>query len=118
MVQIQEGNLIRFRCHTGHAFSMQSLLAEINETIDKHLWSTIRAVDERVFLLQQMAKVAKSKEEAAQCLAQARQSEERVNVLRQIVLDTDDFGHDPAELPAQKQPTPAREASNENRSRE
>ena len=41
LVQIEEGKVVRFRCHTGHAFSFKSLLAEINEAIDKGLWDTL-----------------------------------------------------------------------------
>ena len=55
LVQIEEGSIVRFRCHTGHAFSLQTLLAEVNESIDKGLWDTIRAIEERVLLLRQMS---------------------------------------------------------------
>jgi two-component system chemotaxis response regulator CheB len=44
LVQIEEGPIVRFRCHTGHAFSLKSLLAQVNEAIDTGLWATLRAV--------------------------------------------------------------------------
>ena len=34
LVQIEEGKLVRFRCHTGHACSFRSLLVEVNEAVD------------------------------------------------------------------------------------
>ena len=48
LVQIEEGSIVRFRCHTGHAFSLQALLAEVSDSIDKGLWDTIRAVEDLV----------------------------------------------------------------------
>jgi two-component system chemotaxis response regulator CheB len=43
LVQIEDGMLVRFRCHTGHAYSFKSLLVEVNEAVDASLWSTVRA---------------------------------------------------------------------------
>jgi two-component system, chemotaxis family, protein-glutamate methylesterase/glutaminase len=34
LLQIQEAGLVRFRCHTGHAFSPESLLADLTTSID------------------------------------------------------------------------------------
>jgi two-component system chemotaxis response regulator CheB len=44
LLQIKEGGRIRFRCHTGHAYSAESLLAEIREQIEVQLWNAIRAM--------------------------------------------------------------------------
>jgi two-component system, chemotaxis family, protein-glutamate methylesterase/glutaminase len=49
--KIKDGNRPRFRCHTGHAFSSDSLLAALTETIEESLWSAIRGVDESIMLL-------------------------------------------------------------------
>ncbi|MDB5929296.1 MAG: CheB methylesterase [Polaromonas sp.] len=98
LVQIEEGSIVRFRCHTGHAFSLQTLLAEVNGSIDKGLWDTLRAVEERIMLLRQMAGLAETagrKEAAAQWEAQADEADERVEVLRELVLDGRFLGHFP-----------------------
>jgi two-component system, chemotaxis family, protein-glutamate methylesterase/glutaminase len=97
MIQIQEGSIVRFRCHTGHAYSLQNLLSEVNEAIDNNLWSTIRAVEERILLLYQMEQLARVQQDeaaAAQCAQQAHQAEERVQQLRQLVLASDELGLD------------------------
>ncbi|MDB5818838.1 MAG: CheB methylesterase [Rhizobacter sp.] len=100
LVQIEEGSIVRFRCHTGHAFSAMTLLAEVNESIDKGLWDTLRAVEERILLLRQLSDLATASgnhEEAAQIDRQAEQAEVRVKALRELVMDPKLFGHDSAE---------------------
>jgi two-component system chemotaxis response regulator CheB len=96
LVQIEEGTIVRFRCHSGHAFSLKTLMAEINDAIDNSLWATLRAVEERVMLLRQMqelAQVSGMSSEAAQLRQQADDSEKRLQPLRELVLDPGFFGH-------------------------
>jgi two-component system chemotaxis response regulator CheB len=42
LVQIDEGPVVRFRCHPGDAFSLKTLLGEVNLAIDNALWDTLR----------------------------------------------------------------------------
>ena len=42
--ELQNGNLTRYRCHTGHAFSPESLLAEQSDAIEQALYSALRAL--------------------------------------------------------------------------
>jgi two-component system chemotaxis response regulator CheB len=96
LVQIEEGTIVRFRCHTGHSFSIKSLMSEVNESIDKGLWDTLRAIEERIMLLRQMAAIASeggATKEAELCRRQAEDSEERIKPLRELVLDPGFFGH-------------------------
>jgi two-component system chemotaxis response regulator CheB len=55
LLQWKEGNRIRFRCHTGHAFSAQSLMAEVDEAIEDALWNAIRALQEGKLLFAHLA---------------------------------------------------------------
>jgi len=94
LVQIAEGSIIRFRCHTGHAFSIKTLIAEVNAAIDTGLWDTLRAVEKRILLLRQMADLAEAQgatTDADLCRSQARNAEERLKPLRELVLDPDFF---------------------------
>ena len=94
LVQIEEGSIVRFRCHTGHAFSLQTLLAEVNESIDKGLWDTIRAIEERVLLLRQMSHLQSQshtgKEPALDQLADDAQAS--IKAIKELVLDARLFG--------------------------
>ena len=98
LVEIEEGSIVRFRCHTGHAFSAKTLLAEVNEAIDAGLWDTLRAIEERVMLLRQMGAKAEASGNsalAAECSGQADDAESRSQALRDLVLDPKLFGHTP-----------------------
>lgn len=96
LVQIEEGPIVRFRCHTGHAFSLKSLMAQVNEAIDTGLWDTLRAVEERVMLLRQMEQLAQASgagDEATRLHQEAEASEKRIQPLRELVLDPLFFSH-------------------------
>jgi len=97
LVQIEEGKLVRFRCHTGHAYSFKSLLVEVNDAIDVSLWSTIRAIEEHVLILRQRADIADGAgkaAEAARLRDRAAVAEQKCEPLRELVLDTDFFAPD------------------------
>jgi two-component system, chemotaxis family, protein-glutamate methylesterase/glutaminase len=95
LVQIEEGRIVRFRCHTGHGFSMQTLLIEVDRAIDDGLWDTVRAVEERIMLLKQAADIADAggNAEAARRLRhKAGETERRLQPLREVALDPTFFG--------------------------
>lgn len=97
LVQIEEGNLTRFRCHTGHAYSLASLHVEVNEAIDKGLWDAIRAIEERILLLEQRADLADAHGDpanAGRMRADADQAKKKYQPLRELVLDSSFFSAD------------------------
>jgi two-component system chemotaxis response regulator CheB len=55
LTQFEEGKLIRFRCHTGHAHSADSLLASVNENIEKGMWEVMRGMEESRIILDKLA---------------------------------------------------------------
>jgi two-component system chemotaxis response regulator CheB len=54
----QNGSLIRFRCHTGHAFTGEALLDSQREDLENALWSAVRALDEHADLLARLGRNA------------------------------------------------------------
>lgn len=56
LVSIKEGKLIRYRCHTGHAFTASSLLAETTKVVEDSFWKAIRSLEETIILLEQSGK--------------------------------------------------------------
>ena len=51
LFSLKESGRIRYRCHTGHAFSGDSLLDAISSDIENTLWSAIRSIKENIALL-------------------------------------------------------------------
>jgi two-component system chemotaxis response regulator CheB len=89
LLRIKEENRFRFRCHTGHAYSVESLLAEINEGVEDSLWNAIRSVEENVLLLRSMAEHLGEGEDspaAEKFLTQAQQAQRRADLVRQAVM--------------------------------
>jgi two-component system chemotaxis response regulator CheB len=87
--EIKEGKIVRFRCHTGHAFSALSLLSSLDKNIEGSLWTTVRAMEESFFLLRQMAdqmRIENNTEMAAEYFEKAKKMEARKEHLRKIVL--------------------------------
>lgn len=54
LLAIPDGILRRFRCHTGHAYSADSLLAALTATAEDQLWSAQRSLEENMLLLTHM----------------------------------------------------------------
>jgi two-component system, chemotaxis family, protein-glutamate methylesterase/glutaminase len=55
LLKIDEGGRIRFRCHTGHAYSIESLVASVDDQIEADMWTAVRALEEGALLLGRMA---------------------------------------------------------------
>lgn len=45
---------LHFRCHTGHAYSPESLLAKQSETLESALWAALRSLQENAALARRM----------------------------------------------------------------
>jgi two-component system chemotaxis response regulator CheB len=91
LMEIKSESGTRFRCHTGHAYSMRSLMADIEERIDESLWNAIRAIEEHVLLVRQLAEHALEKhsaDAAEQLLDWANSSKRRAELIRQAVLQS------------------------------
>ena len=75
---------------------MKSIIAEVNESIDNGLWDTLRAIEERIMLLRQMADLvdrSAASHEAQSFRRQADDAERRLKPLRELVLDPEFLGH-------------------------
>jgi two-component system chemotaxis response regulator CheB len=52
----QEGDLLRFRCRVGHAYSTESLLADQREALEGALWGAVVALEERADLATRLSR--------------------------------------------------------------
>jgi two-component system chemotaxis response regulator CheB len=56
LLEVQDSRVPRFRCHTGHAYSIESLAATVFEKTEDAMWSAIRSLDEGASLLEKLAR--------------------------------------------------------------
>jgi two-component system chemotaxis response regulator CheB len=82
--EIDSPDVKRYRCHTGHSFSVSSLLTSQSEKIEETLWVSLRMFEERKNLLndiaQQQTKV-KGKSPAAQRAKETQIHIERIKAM-------------------------------------
>jgi two-component system chemotaxis response regulator CheB len=58
--ELGNGDLLRYRCHVGHAFTIDSLVAEQAEAVETALWTAYRALEEQAALSRRLANQAES----------------------------------------------------------
>jgi len=90
LTKLKEGNRLRFRCHTGHAFTADSLLAALTENIEESLWNAIRGVDESIMLLNHIGDHFAEVNQgllAAKFFQKAKEAAGRNDLIRQVVID-------------------------------
>ena len=89
LVRLQEGGRLRFRCHTGHAYSAESLLSDLNESVEMSLWNSVRALEEEVMLLEHLSKHADEAElpgQASRYRREIRSAMQRLQAVREATL--------------------------------
>ena len=77
--------LLRFRCRTGHGYSIETLAAEQTEIVESAVWSALRALEERGAMARRMASRLRSrgsKASAARFEAQADAAVQQALVIR------------------------------------
>lgn len=92
LLQIKDGSYSRFRCHTGHAYSIASLLAAVGEGIEEALWNSIRALEEGQLLMNAVAvQLETGNDEAAagEWLTRAKEAKRHSDVIRRLALARD-----------------------------
>lgn len=55
LFELEDKRPVRFRCHTGHAFSLRSLAYLQEETSDAALWTSLRVLQEKETVLRRLA---------------------------------------------------------------
>jgi two-component system chemotaxis response regulator CheB len=90
LLAITDGDIIRYRCHTGHAHSADSLLATITEQIEDTLWSAVRGVEESILLLNNLGDHYADRNQpklAAMYFKKAQEAESRAEIVRRTVFN-------------------------------
>jgi two-component system, chemotaxis family, protein-glutamate methylesterase/glutaminase len=102
LLQLQDGSFTRFRCHTGHAYSLNTLLADVTESLEESLGNTLRLVNEKILLLRHLSKHARDLKDVALAEVAERKAhaaEQSNELIREFleqeeILSEDQLRHD------------------------
>jgi two-component system chemotaxis response regulator CheB len=97
LVRITEGGLFRFRCHTGHGFTANTLLESLMEAIGELIWQTTRGFQEASMLLEHIGRHMQESQQAAQAevfLAKARELNQRASHFQKIAIGHESLSED------------------------
>jgi two-component system chemotaxis response regulator CheB len=97
LVRLVEGNIIRFRCHTGHAYTASSLLASVSESVEETLWQSMRAMEEMTMLLNTVAEHfgdRGNKQAAKLYKGKAEESSERARIIHDSIFKQEQLSED------------------------
>ena len=89
LYQIQDGELVRFRCRVGHAYTAESMLDEKTEALESALYAALNTLQENAAMSDGLA--ARSRESgykhaAARFEARAREAREQAEIIRQVLV--------------------------------
>jgi two-component system chemotaxis response regulator CheB len=88
MYEIEEGGFLRYRCHTGHAFTAKVLRAEQAEAWERSLYNALRAQEEQLALVRRMADEARragAAYSAEDLERRAKSYEEGAEIIRRLL---------------------------------
>ena len=87
--EMNDQNLLRYRCHVGHAYSAESLSDGQSQMLEVALWSAVRALEEQMILAKRIverARKANHHRAARMFERRAREAEEHSSAIRQLLL--------------------------------
>ena len=89
---LSQGDLLRFRCRTGHALSAETLLAKQSDALEDALWIALRALEEKSSLAHRMAERMRDRNHdlsAQQLEQQAHDAQQQAALIRDVLLKGD-----------------------------
>jgi two-component system, chemotaxis family, protein-glutamate methylesterase/glutaminase len=92
--EIQDGQLERFRCRVGHAWSPESLLTQQSEGLEAALWIALRSLEERAALSRRLAEPARRRGHlitATRFEEQAAEAQQAARLVRNLLVDRANF---------------------------
>jgi two-component system, chemotaxis family, protein-glutamate methylesterase/glutaminase len=95
LVQLKEGGILRFRCHTGHGYAVDSLLAEVTETVEGALYGAMRGIEEGVLIMKQIAQQLRDENNEAganHMEGKAAAAEQRADLIHQAIREHKETG--------------------------
>ncbi len=97
LVRLVQGDMLRFRCHTGHAFTASALLAEVTRSVEDMLWQSMRGMEEVSMLLQTIEKHFRDsgdRKAATKFKDKAADASHRARIIHDSVFKQEQFSED------------------------
>jgi two-component system chemotaxis response regulator CheB len=88
--EVRDGQLLRFRCRSGHAYTTESILAGQAEAVEDALWTALNVLQESVQVAHRLAGDARARNNplvAKRLDERARERLRQVEVLRKVLLN-------------------------------
>ena len=87
--QIDDGDLVRFRCRVGHAYTAASMVTVHSESVENALYAALRALEESASLSRLLARNAQQRGLAsivARMEDKAAETEQQATLVRSLLL--------------------------------
>lgn len=99
--RLHNDQIVRYRCHTGHAYSADALMKALTERIEESLYSAIRGMDENIMLLNHMGDhyaEANEPKLASAYFQKAKEAGRRSQDVRKAIADNEQLSKEKIEL--------------------
>ena len=87
LMRFDEGGRRRFRCHTGHAYSRESLLTSIDESIQSALDNALRSLEEGQMLIDEMLAAPRQAGETGPMEVRLDRAKSHAAMMRELIDD-------------------------------
>jgi two-component system chemotaxis response regulator CheB len=87
--EIADGSMVRYRCHVGHGFTGEAMLAAQSDKIEKTLWELMRSHRERAELLRRMAGRERSNSISEHFRQRALEYDKDAELFRKLISERD-----------------------------
>jgi two-component system chemotaxis response regulator CheB len=97
----EEGDLLRFRCHVGHAYSPQSMQIEQGRALESALWGALRTLEEQIDLFKRISRRSPESSTSRRFEKRADDAAHYADTIRNTIVELgrsthDDGGEEPA----------------------
>jgi two-component system chemotaxis response regulator CheB len=89
--ELRDGQMLRFRCRTGHAFTAETMLAEQAVAVEDALWMALNTLHESAQVAERLAEEARERQNprvAERLDERAREKMRHVETLRTLLLNS------------------------------
>lgn len=83
--ELQDGEILRYRCRVGHAYTAQSIIEAESDAVDRAIWEAIRVLEESASMSRRIAQKTPPLRE--RLLKRAQEREGHAKVLRNLAIN-------------------------------